>query len=67
MKGGKIPHISNHFSKCDHKGELAAVFSAIYYLKVIQWLFSCETHKESGTLSIPKHAKGLSGFWVLND
>ena len=29
----KIPYISNHFAKCDHKGELSAVFSAIYYLK----------------------------------
>ncbi len=29
----KIPYISNHFAKCDHKGELSAVVSAIYYLK----------------------------------
>ncbi len=28
-----IIHVSNHFAKCDHKGELSAVFSAIYYLK----------------------------------
>ena len=41
----KIPYISNNFAKCDHKGELSAVFSAIYYLKlnvgnilVIRWL-----------------------------
>ncbi len=25
--------ISNHFVKSGHKGELSAVFSAIYYLK----------------------------------
>ncbi len=31
---GKVifPIISNHFAKCDHKGELPAVLSAIYYL-----------------------------------
>ena len=29
----KFPIISNHFAKCDHKGELSAVLSAIYYLK----------------------------------
>ncbi len=29
----KIPSISKHFAKFDHKGELWAVFSAIYYLK----------------------------------
>ena len=29
----KFPIISNHFAKCGHKGELLAVFSAIYYLK----------------------------------
>ena len=28
----KFPIISNHFAKCAHKGELPAVFSAIYYL-----------------------------------
>ena len=28
----KFPIVSNHFAKCDHKGELSAVFSAIYYL-----------------------------------
>ena len=28
----KFPIISNHFGKCDHKCELSAVFSAIYYL-----------------------------------
>ncbi len=28
----KIPYISNHFAKCGYKGELSAVFSAIYYL-----------------------------------
>ncbi len=30
----KFPIISNHFAKCAHKGELSAVFSAIYYLKI---------------------------------
>ena len=30
----KIPIIYNHFAKCDHKSEISAVFSAIYYLKV---------------------------------
>ncbi len=30
----KLPVISNHFAKCDHKGELSAVFSAIYYPKM---------------------------------
>ncbi len=30
-------YISNHFAKCDHKGELSAVFSAIYYLKHSKW------------------------------
>ncbi len=29
----KFPIISNHFAICGHKGELSAVFSAIYYLK----------------------------------
>ncbi len=29
----KIPYISNHFAKRGHKGELSAVFGAIYYLK----------------------------------
>ena len=29
----KFPTISNLFAKCAHKGELLAVFSAIYYLK----------------------------------
>ncbi len=29
----KFPIISNRFAKCDHKGELSAVFSAIYHLK----------------------------------
>ena len=29
----KFPFITNHFAKCDHKGELSAVLSAIYYLK----------------------------------
>ncbi len=29
----KFPIISNHFAKYDHKGELSAVLSAIYYLK----------------------------------
>ncbi len=33
----KIPIISNHFAKCNHKGELSAVFSAIYYLKPKEW------------------------------
>ncbi len=27
----KFPIISNHFAKSDHKDELSAVFSAIYY------------------------------------
>ncbi len=31
MKGGII---TNHFAKCDHKGELSSVFSAIYYLNI---------------------------------
>ena len=31
----KFPIISNHFAKCGHKGELSAVFGAIYYLKII--------------------------------
>ena len=31
----KFPIISNHFAKCDHKGEPSAVLSAIYYLKVL--------------------------------
>ncbi len=30
----KFPIVSNHFAKCGHKGELSAVFSAIYYLKI---------------------------------
>ncbi len=30
----KFPMISNHFAKCDHKGELSTVLSAIYYLKL---------------------------------
>ncbi len=30
----KFPIISNHFAKCDHKGELSAVLSAIYYLNM---------------------------------
>ena len=28
----KFPIISNYFANCCHKGELSAVFSAIYYL-----------------------------------
>ena len=31
----KFPIISNDFANCGHKGELSAVFSAIYYLKVM--------------------------------
>ena len=31
----KFPIIHNYFATCAHKGQLSAVFSAIYYLKVV--------------------------------
>ncbi len=41
----KFPIISNHFAKCDHKGELSAVFSAIYYLKdLCMWQSNCQSN-----------------------
>ncbi len=33
----KFRIISYHFPKCDHKGELSAVFSTIYYLNKNYW------------------------------
>ncbi len=51
----KIPYISNQFSKFGHKGELSAVFSAIYYLKHINFIhyiaLSMGHHCKEGRIS----------------
>ncbi len=52
----KIPLISNHFAKCDHKGELSAVFSAIYYLN--------QTLHTSGAPQVDKSGLSGQGFRV---